>query len=144
MNQFEQELRKLFVHDALFEDTKFIGRMCYGKIGDNIRVRAELTTLGHADHYEALKITMLNRTEGVIDTVNIRFSDLYGKKQVCNPNFREGVNPHLWYDNGRLEWYVYKPTPADFEQLSEAVDSYLEMFREPTQEMSCGMTQEMG
>lgn len=144
MNQFEQELRKLFDHDALFKDSTFVGRTCYGKIGGDIRVRAELTILGYADHYEALKITMLNRTEGAIDTVAIRFSDLLGTKQVSNPNFREGVNPHLWYNNGKLEWYVYQPTPADFEQLSEAVDSYLEMFREQTEEMSCGMTQKMG
>jgi hypothetical protein len=44
---------------------------------------------------------------------------------------------------GELEWYAYQPTPADFEKLTDAVDNYLEVFREPTQAMSGSMTQTM-
>lgn len=122
MNKFEQELRILFDNDALFEDTKFVGRMCYGKIGNDIRARAEIIALGYADHYEAIKITVLNRTEGAIDTAIIRFSDLLGKKQVNN-HFKEGLKPCLLHNNGELEWHIYKPTLADMEQLSKAVDN---------------------
>ena len=119
MTTFEKELRKLFDHDAIFSDTRFVGRTCYGKISDSLRIRAEFVTLGHANHYEALKVSIINRTQGV------------------------GVSPHLWVYQGKLEWYAYQPTPADFEKLADAVGNYLEVFQEPTQDMSNGMTQTM-
>ncbi len=144
MTTFEQELRKLFEHDAVFSDTRFVGRTCYGKISDSIRVRAEFITLGYADKYEAIKISLINRTEGVIDSTVLRFGEVLGKKQVNNPNFREGVDPHLWKYQNELEWYVYEPTPSDFNKLANAVDNYLEVFREPMHEMSQGMTSQMG
>lgn len=144
MNQFEKELRKLFDHDALFDDTKFVGRMCYGKIGDNIRVRAEFVTRGVIDRYEALKVSLINKNEGVIDSAVLCFGEVWGKKSVAgNLYFKDGVSPYMWIYNDELSWYAYTPTPADFEQLSETVDNYLEMFREQTQEMSCGMEQKM-
>lgn len=65
MTTFEKELRKLFDHDAIFSDTRFVGRTCYGKISDSLRIRAEFVTLGHANHYEALKVSLINRNEGV-------------------------------------------------------------------------------
>ncbi len=144
MTTFENELRKLFDHNAVFADTRFIGRTCYGKISGNICVRAEFITLSYADKYEALKISLINRTEGVIDSTILRFSEVLGKKQVTNPNFKEGVSPHIWKYQDELEWYVYKPTPSDFEKLANEVDNYLEVFREPVHEMSQGMTPQMG
>jgi len=35
-----------------------------GSIGADLRVKAEFVTCGYADHYEALQLTILNRTEG--------------------------------------------------------------------------------
>jgi hypothetical protein len=144
MTTFEQELRKLFDNDTVFSDTRFVGRTCYGKISDSLRVRAEFVTLGHADKYEALKISLINRTEGAIDNTLLRFKEVLGKKQVDNPNFKEGVDPHLWKYQDELEWYVYKPIPADYKKLVNEVDNYLEVFREPIHEMSQGMTPKMG
>lgn len=143
MNTFESELRKLFDHDTVFADTRFVGRTCYGKLSDHIRVRAEFITLGYADKYEALKVSLLNRAEGVIDTTVIRFGDLFGKKQVSNPNFRDGIIPYIWKDGQNVEWYVYRPTKADYKTLSDTVNNYLEVFREPVQEHTAGITQQM-
>ena len=144
MTTFENELRKLFAHDAVFDSTRFVGRTCYGKLSDSLRVRAEFVTLGHADKYEALKISLINRTEGVIDSTILRFKEILGKKQVDNPNFREGVDPHIWKYQDALEWYAYKPTQADYKKLADSVDNYLEVFREPVHEMSQGMTPRIG
>lgn len=143
MTTFEKELRKLFDHDAIFSDARFVGRTCYGKISDSLRIRAEFVTLGHANHYEALKVSLINRNEGVVDSTLLRFQEILGTKPVNNPNFKEGVSPHLWVYQGKLEWYAYQPTPADFEKLADAVGNYLEVFQEPTQDMSNGMTQTM-
>ena len=140
---FEKELRKLFADNPLLTDTKFVGRNCYGRLTDTINMKAQFITGSISNQYTALKITLLNRSEGQIDSTVLRLQDLWGMKEVSNPNFKAGVSPHLWMDGDKLRWYVYQPTPADFEVLSEEVESYLEVFREPTQTMSCGMSQQM-
>ena len=38
MTKFEQELRRMFDHDAVFLNAKFVGNVCYGRLTDQIRV----------------------------------------------------------------------------------------------------------
>lgn len=80
------------------------------------------------DRYEALKATVLNRAEGEVDTLLFRFADIWGSKAVSNPNFRDGIKPYIWTYNDKSEWYVYRPTAADFKQLAGAVSAYLDVF----------------
>ena len=96
MTVFEQELHKLFGNNKVFEETRIVGNTCYGMLTDNIRVKINFQTGGVADHYDRLKVTLLNRNEGPIDNMVIRFCDLWGRKQVSNPNFKDGIAPHLW------------------------------------------------
>lgn len=135
MNFFEQELRKLFGHDTALSDKRFVGRACFGRLTDSLRVRMEFVTQGVADHYTAIKATIINRNDGPVDSLTLQFSDLLGKKTVSNPNFKNGVFPHIWNGGDRTEWYVYKPTKADYEQISDALNDYLDMFRCPTLEI---------
>ena len=143
MTKFEQELRKLFDHDKLFSNTQFVGNVCYGRLTDQIRVKINFQTGMIANQYDRLKITMLNRNEGPIDSLVIRFKDLWGAKPVSNPNFKEGVYPHLWDYNGKVDWYVYHPTEKDYQKLSEATENYLNVFREPEQQQQQQMGQQM-
>ena len=138
MTFFEQELRKLFDHDAVFADARFAGNVCYGRLNEDVRIKARFVTCGCADNYEALKVTLINRREGEIDSSLLRFHDLWGMKKVNNPNFREGVSPHMWVYNGKAEWYAYTPNTADRQQLKEAVQTYLSVFQEPVQEQRMG------
>lgn len=135
MNYFEQELRRLFENDAAISDKRFVGRAFFGKLTDNLRVRVEFVTLGTADKYEAIKANIINRNDGPVDALTLRFSDLPGKKMVSNPNFRDGIAPYIWKYGDKIEWYVYKPTKADYDQISESLNDYFNVFREPTQEM---------
>jgi hypothetical protein len=97
-------------------------------MGADNRVKLQFVTLGHHDHYEALKATILNRTEGEVDSLLFRFSDVWGKKPVSNPNFSEGVIPHLWTCDGETKWYVYRPSDADLRKLADEVKGYLDVF----------------
>ena len=130
MNFFEQELRKLVGQSNALTDPRYVGRACYGRVSENIRAKLQYVTMGYADHYEALQITLINNTEGEIDRALIRFRDLWGSKPSSNPNFREGVYPHACTYNGKSEWYVYQPTPRDYEMLANSMDEYLELFSE--------------
>ncbi len=138
MTFFEQELQKIFGEDMGLSDIRIVGNACYGSLSGDIRMKAVFATGMVADQYTMLRITLLNRREGPIDSVALYFSDLWGRKKVNNPNFRDGVCPHIWKYGGKAEWYAYKPNESDYRQLSGAVSDYLNVFREPVQEQRMG------
>lgn len=138
MTFFEKELLRIFEKDMGISDICVIGNTCYGRLSQDIRVKANFVVGGTANQYGALKVTMLNRNEGPIDSVLLHFSDLWGRKKVNNPNFRDGIYAHIWKNGVKPEWYVYQPTESDYRQLSRAVSNYLDVFREPVQEQQMG------
>lgn len=140
MNFFESELKKIMGNSNILKDQKYVGRMCYGTISEDLRARVEFVTLGVHDHYAGLKTSIINRKEGVVDSMLLRFTDVWGKPKVSNPNFREGVNPHIWTDNGKSDWYVFHPTNADYQKLAAGVENYLSVF----QDMAMAQSQDFG
>lgn len=94
-----------------------------------LRAKLEFVSLNIANQYNALKLTVLNRIDGAVDINILRFGDLLGKKMVSNPNFSDGVIPHLWDDYGKVSWYVYQPEQADYKLLAGVVDEYLQIFQ---------------
>ena len=71
MTFYEQELRKLFADGTVIGSPKFTGRACLGTLGKDLRARVQFVTSGHADHYDVISVTVLNRT----DEMCIRDSD---------------------------------------------------------------------
>ena len=145
MNFFESELKKIMGDSAILKDQKYVGRMCYGTIGGDLRARVEFVTLGVSNHYAGLKASVINRKEGVVDSILLRFSDIWGKPKVSNPNFKEGVNPHIWTDNGKSDWYVFYPGAAEYRKAADTLENYLSIFQDVsmTQE-SQNRTMQMG
>ena len=72
MTFFEQELKKIFRKDMGLSDIRIVGNACYGRLSGDIRMKAAFATGRVADQYEMLKITMLNRREGPIDSVALQ------------------------------------------------------------------------
>ena len=145
MNFFESELKKIMGDSAILKDQKYVGRMCYGTIGGDLRARVEFVTLGVSNHYAGIKASVINRKEGVVDSILLRFSDIWGKPKVSNPNFKEGVNPHIWTDNGKRDWYVFYPGAAEYRKAADTLENYLSIFQDVsmTQE-SQNRTMQMG
>ena len=131
MTFYEQELRKIVGEQ--YPDATYVGRACYVRLSDMNRAKIQIVTGIHADHYNALQLTILNRNEGQVDTLRLRFSDLLGTKATSNPNFRNGVDPQIWDDYGKVDWYVYRPTRQDYKILSDAVSEYLDVFQDMRQ-----------
>lgn len=131
MNYFEQELRKLFDQGQAFENPSFVGRACLGTLGKDLRVRVEFVTSGYTDHYDTLAVSVLNRTDGPVDTLSLRLKELLGKKAVPgNPYFSGGVDPHIWVYRDKVEWYAFQPSAADYQAMRQAVSDYLDIFRD--------------
>lgn len=141
MSTHKEHLEKIFGNDAVFIDTRYVGTKCYGKISDILRVRAEFIYLDVVGWYDAIKISIINRNEGEVDSAVIGLGDVLGLKKVSNPNFKNGIYPYMWWNNGKLDWYVYKANPKDYESITDAVNNYLDVFREPVQEMRTGLEQ---
>ena len=141
MTAFEQELRKIV--SPRYPDATYVGRACYVRLSEMNRAKIQFISTHIASQYDALRLTILNRDEGAVDNLVLRFSDLLGKKHTSNPNFRDGVIPHLWDDCGKVAGYVYQPSSRDYQELSDAVGSYLEVFQEQVQMERPGWEQTM-
>lgn len=129
MNTFESELKKILSYSKFKEHAVYAGRSVYIQIGSELKGRFEFISLGIANQYSALRMTVLNRIDGTVDSNVIRFSDLFGNKKVLNPNFSNGISPHLWDDRGMVGWYVYHPNSEDYKLLAHAMDEYLLIFK---------------
>ena len=86
MNFFEQELRKIV--GSAYPDATYIGRACYVRLGEENRAKIQFVTGIVSNQYNALQMTILNRSEGTVDTLRVSLTDLLGKQATKNPNFR--------------------------------------------------------
>src|SRR5699024_9622551 len=111
-------------------DPVFVGRACLGGLDRNRQVRAEFVTLGHADHYAALRLTLLDSNQGVVDKLTLRFKDVWGRQKIpTNPYLRDGVDPHIWVESDRIDSYAYHPFQEDYRQLRQMASDNVETFR---------------
>ena len=112
MTYFEQELRKIVGGEH--PDATFVGRACYVRLNDMTRAKIQFIACGVSSHYDAPRLTILNRTEGDVDNLVLHFKDILGSKQVGNPNFRNGISPYIWDDGGKMECMSTIPTHGTF------------------------------
>ncbi len=89
MTVFEREMRKIFGDsENLSADTLFSNKVMLTPIGENLRAKVEFITTGIADHYDSLKLSIINKTEGAVDIQLFKFVDIIGKKS--------GYAPYIW------------------------------------------------
>ena len=119
MNFFEKELRDLSGSSTTLRDAHYCGRTCLAKLDEDLRVKLQFTTTGYADHYDAIKLAVINRTDGVVDQQLFRFSDIIDQQH--SPGMMS-VTPQIWDDNGKPEWY----RPISQEQRSQIANTILD------------------
>ena len=91
MNKLERELKLLFGESELFSEAVFCGKTMIGKLDKDVRAKIEFISTSVHKHYDSLKVTVLNRTEGVIDSTVFNFSDMIGLKNGRIPYYWEAV-----------------------------------------------------
>lgn len=141
MNFFEQELRKLF--EDRYPDATFVGRHCYVPLSDQTRANICFSTSGYADHYDTLTVKVVDRKQGIVDANGIKLLDLLGKKSSSSPYLADGVAPHIWVNGNKAEWYGFRPTARDYEDMRNATSDYMEVFADPEYLQSSGMSMQM-
>ena len=124
MTFFEKELRKIAESCEYIQDPKFIGRSCVFRLTDSITAKMKFESTVMADNYNALKIELINRNEGNIDTQRINFKDIWGTINTGS----DVISPHAWTFGYGTEWYRFMPDREQYNALSEKIDEYLECF----------------
>lgn len=128
MNFFEKQLRQMFGGNGIITDAKFVGKTMLGKLDDELRVKLQFVTTGTAREYTAIKASIINRKDGVVDQQTFKFSDIIGMKPH---RIRGQEAPYMWEYNNKPEWY----TPVTIEEKAKIADTvldYVEMYQEPT------------
>jgi len=98
MKFFEDELRKIFGEsERLSEDTLFSDKTMISDIGDNLRAKVSFISTFVKDNYDALRIQIIHRDQGELDSHTLKFSDMIGIKN--------GQKPYAWIYNNKAEWY---------------------------------------
>ena len=120
MNFLQMELKKILGITKCRENAVYIGNSGYVRVNEDVRLRLEFFRSSTSTY---------NRTEGAIDTNVLKFKDIWGYKAVSNPNFKEGIIPHIW-ENGNQTWYVYKPNQKDYQMLADEINQYVGLFQE--------------
>lgn len=77
------------------------------------------------NNYDIIRIDIINRVMGKVDTHDINFGSLWGIKTI-RPGFC--VSPHIWVDKEE-EWYAWKPNDSDLKVLHDAIKAYIDVFR---------------
>lgn len=130
MNFFEQELRKVCALSEYIERPKFVGRACLFRLTDETVGKLEFVSQKISGQFNALRVSVISRTKGQIDSQVINLTELLGKKQ----HYGSMVEPHIWSDNGRPKWFGFTPNGNDYTALAESADDYLSCFSD--QEMT--------
>lgn len=125
MNFFEQELYSIL--DGTLKDAIIYNKTFVGKIDDTLRAKVYWYETHIKDNYDALMLKIINRIEGEVDRVIIKFSDVWGSKKARN-GFT--IYPHIWVgDNKSVEWYAYQPTDEDKQKIREIIENYINIYR---------------
>ena len=105
MTFYEKELHRLFDDsERISDDTVFAGKTMITKIGEDLRAKVQFVNTKISGQYDALRLTIINRHEGTVDSETLKFSDIIGMKG--------DRAPHVWDDGERVDWYIYKPTTS--------------------------------
>lgn len=135
MNFFIKELSKC---TKRLDNPKYIGNAVYSVLDNGLRFKAKFVDTQVSDNYNAIELSIIDTQNSTIDKIQLHFKDVWGVKQIPNnPNLKNGISPHLWRCDNKIDWYAYKPTTEDMDVIAEQIEDYVLIFSN-SQEMTMG------
>ena len=123
-NFYERQLKRMFSDiGSQSVDTVFAGKAMLSKISDDLRAKVEFVTGRMASQYEGLKLSIIHKNEGIIDSQSFMFHEIIGLKGASRDR-----KPHVWDDNGKAAWFGYEPTTTELETIGAKVEDYIGMY----------------
>ena len=131
MNFFEKEMRMMFEHTGVIQDPKFVGRTMVGILDDNLRVKMQFVSTFIANHYDAIQVSIINRTDGVVDKETMKFGDIIGlRKDNCGNN----VHTSMWEQSDKTAYWYIPVSVTDKAKIADTALEYVGMYQQ--QDMS--------
>ena len=70
------------------------------------------------------------RTGEEVNLIYLAAGEKDYRNESSNPNFKEGVNPHIWTDSGKSDWYVFRPGAAEYQKVADTLENYMSVFQD--------------
>ena len=133
MNFFEGELQRMFGGNGIIHDPKIVGRTLLGRLDDDLLVKLQFVSTEVHKHYDAIQISILNRTEGVVDKETMLFGDIIGTKMTRSS---DKVNPYMWEQSVDKAYWYTPVSISDKAQIADTVLDYVGMYQNEGMAMS--------
>ena len=83
MTIFEKELKNMFDSNDLIKEKAYSGKSLIGRLDEDLRVKMSFVRTGVADVYSALRVKIINRAEGEVDSELFKFADIIEKLSLA-------------------------------------------------------------
>lgn len=133
MNFFEGELQRMFGGNDIIHDPKIVGRTLLGRLDDDLLVKLQFVSTEVHKHYDAIQISILNRTDGVVDKETMLFGDIIGTKMTRSS---DKVNPYMWEQSVDNAYWYTPVSISDKAQIADTVLDYVGMYQSEGMAMS--------
>lgn len=121
-----EELKKMFEGRIAMQDMHYVGKACYGRLEENLRGKIELGQGFMDNGYTRLTISVLERTNGLVDQMKFLISDVTGLKQEIDGERIAGPELRSYKDS---VWWNCEMEETDYQKIAEAVNGYLSLFQ---------------
>ena len=118
---FKDSLSMILAHE---DEREFMGRVAYVPLSENLKAKIFFATTTTHEVYDSVKIELINKKEGIVDTLVLRLGEICGLINIGG----QKQNPHIWRygSNEPFEWYGKRP---DLSPIRKEVDKYFEFWR---------------
>ena len=116
------------IFDEFIEDLPYLenGNFIVIRLDDDRRVKLCLYNTFAVDTYNSIKMSVVSKTHGNIDTTTVMFGDIFeNPNDIRHPN---KINKHIWRNDGYYSWYGL-PEYKDYVALRKALSDYIETWR---------------
>ncbi len=121
-----EELKKMFEGRIEMQYIHYVGKACYGRLEENLRGKIELGQGFMDSGYTRLTVSVLERTNGLVDQMKFLISDVTGLKQETEGGRIAGPELRSYKDS---VWWNCEMEEADYQKIAEAVNGYLSLFQ---------------
>ena len=121
---FTAELRNIGKHTNELLDLTILDNVCYGKLsGGHHIVKLEFHDADVRNEYNSIKITVMHKTHGMIDSTLINMPRVLNISEENGHFYMERCNR-----NGKIFWNTRSLTETEYNTLANLIDSYLALF----------------
>lgn len=121
---YTAEFTNLTKYSTELSDVTIINNTCYAKLKPYHVVKIELHDTYTRGDYNTFRISIINKDNGIIDTLDIVIADLLVSKSYEYKYYFTYTKEHVLYTNTTNHFI----TEADYKAIAEKIDSYLKLF----------------